>query len=801
MGQVCNKSPASTATRTDRATSTAVYVKRFWGDHWQLARRLTPPSQADLRRRSQDAGAAQGEVPLINATLRARSCEWVAWPTIGTATFKYHFAEKARPEDFDLAGVDPEVPSTRSEIIRPIDLVGWFGAIAELVDGSRAPYTNGRLHTNPSGESEQIVWVGTFTEHLFGVTAKNAQAQAQKADATGEITVVAHDLRYLLTRAFVTGAWYEQLVGGSTYAVEADRMPPLNRVYRSNRAGAGNRSEDRDAFSRTYLFGRGERWSVYDFLEYALYHHRLDAALTGEILEAAGRDAAFRVSPAFKLGGPAAEDLRYLEAAGNFEGRSLFSVVDALVPRNKGFGIVPVTDGAPDSPVELRIFSHLDQTVTGPAGEQLTGNPSRIEIQLDENETLDEVLVRESALAQYDAIKVLGAPMTVTATFAYVDDSAAAGWTEVLATDYLIATDGEGDDDPDRELAEADDEYRKADRFGGVFADFVVPDAWYADPQNGNGRLGEETKTLRPFLPRLSDYGGLQYAADFKTVVARAIADPRYRFQRETRLIGGIDYGTHELLDSSPEDVGQNYVPLFAWIGAIKTGTFLYYPVTLIPPTLTGDDAAVGADVQVLDAAFGIRVRFRQAPPHIVAAGEIADFNEGGGDPFSTQKECYALGPLRWQRIGWTGTVETEARLRVIRRISPPHKLSLERIKPIYVPHARFDYCVPGTVVHVELGHLSHIQVHNAVLRDDSALLCWIATLAASYYGRPRASVTLRRRDVTQRPEVGTMITTVSSVHRSQQVNAVVTSVQATYDPAGQMGVAIQTSSDELDFV
>ena len=782
MPQLANK-PVSNATAIKRPANTAVYVKRWWSDDWQLAKK---PAR---ERPPRDSAPPLQEVAPIQGVLRATGFIHAAWPQMGTATFKYHFGGEVRLED-----------ETAYRAIAAAHLTDWYVKIVRIVDDSKPTWTAAHAE---AARQEIVEWVGVFTEQSFQIQRKPSTT-GDRAEPSGDVEIIAYDLRALLARTYLTQAWWEIStpvdLDIGLLRRSADVIPPLNRVYGEDTLSTGNRS-DEHGMTGTYLFGGTARWSVKQFIDYCLSNYGLGTPAAAEVQIASGLDPSFKATPLFRLGGHAAAHLENLEAAGSFEGRSIHDVIDSLVPRNKGFGIAVESDGAGE--VVLNVYSVLDVLVTGEDARSLPANPNQVHLDLDADESLEDVLVRFSAEQRYDAVEVRGARITVTGTWSVGDGTVEAAWSSALAIEALTATGGAGDalsDAGKSTLAQADDRFRTADRYRAVFAELRVSDDWWEDGLVSDGRALESVgATLRPLVPLLDDEGRLEYInrrIPASGIVARRIADFYYVFRHLTRLDASRDYTIAGAPRVSPTGVEAAYLPLLAWIAVddqVDAGdpqTYSYYPLERIPGPVTGSTSQAddGANTYPLRRDLGIRAEFPDRL--ILAAAEAVAFG-------AVSSEEYAEPTLRWQRVGFTGTIETEFRVKVRAEIGGLHQVSLGRTKLIHVPSARFDYCAPGTVVDVRGGALKHLESSNAVLRDDSALLRWIAALARSYYGRPRSAVTLRRKDVSRRPQVGALLSSVSGVAQSQQIDTVITQVAVNYE-ANE--VTIQTSFNELDF-
>jgi hypothetical protein len=153
------------------------------------------------------------------------------------------------------------------------------------------------------------------------------------------------------------------------------------------------------------------------------------------------------------------------------------------------------------------------------------------------------------------------------------------------------------------------------------------------------------------------------------------------------------------------------------------------------------DNAGPRAHVMASDSEFGIRLR--TPANHIMALG-------WGG--VSDTAAAYD-----WQTMIFTGMFETDQVASVVVYLPAEGLGPMTRRKIIEVKDAQIWGILPGTVYDVQDGALVREPI-GVDARNNMAMIMKVADYAITWFGRPRASVTLEIRSVLGVHPVGSMI-------------------------------------------
>ncbi len=179
------------------------------------------------------------------------------------------------------------------------------------------------------------------------------------------------------------------------------------------------------------------------------------------------------------------------------------------------------------------------------------------------------------------------------------------------------------------------------------------------------------------------------------------------------------------------------------------------------------DSSYPDATVEMLPQEAAFAVRFR--PAHILARGS-----------WNADARSYWIPGYSWTDLLATIAVETDEHLQVVvERDGDVPDFPRELL--IDVPDAELWYAPQNTVVGLSpSGELQRIVAEHpphtgpAILRSDAAQLRIVAQLALQWYGRPRAAVSMTRRELTALAAPGTLITGIRHGSATHTVNSVV---------------------------
>jgi len=144
-----------------------------------------------------------------------------------------------------------------------------------------------------------------------------------------------------------------------------------------------------------------------------------------------------------------------------------------------------------------------------------------------------------------------------------------------------------------------------------------------------------------------------------------------------------------------------------------------------------------------------------------------------------------------YQDLLVTASYKTDQRLSVWYRMAAGDRTLLIR-----VPDAKLQYIVPQTITGVSGGVAALSD--GGIVRDDTERLQLIAALAAAWYGRPRAAVTLKFANAFKVAEIGQYLQSVASGASRQSVGTVITRQSWSFQKQ-TVTMTVDTSFYELD--
>ncbi|HEX8913191.1 MAG TPA: hypothetical protein VF796_12600 [Humisphaera sp.] len=542
----------------------------------------------------------------------------------------------------------------------------------------------------------------------------------------------------------------------------------FNERFQRGWREVGNRTKSRvtDGFRRSYQFGGRDpadgsthAWRVRDIAEYLLFWHAPDDmrwALTGQV------EALDALEP------PRVETA----------GRTVWDLLNQVIDRRRGVGFVVEPTGRQTPQGELvavRVFTVVDRPVAM-NGVTLPANPAQQAVALEPlGHLVDRPSVSVDELQRYGEVEVAGEPVVACFTVSFADGTLRKGWTDAAEVAYLK---GNAND------SRRHDEERGTDKFRHVFAKVLIPDATWAW-RAGDGQSRQRGTPLRNVHARVADNTAL---------LARGTPDTNYRTWGHT-LLRKIPLVKAEVDAADPDAHDPEYRDPIVLIHDPKANALKYVDYAAV-----ADD--VSASVRVLDREFGLEVR--ASPNHLLA-------KDHWPDP--------ALGMADGQ-VGQTGhrpthdyatliaTVAARQDNRFAARGRVPFAATSRRLT-INVPDAELWWVQEGTVL--DLLHGEPVRAPRpVVVRDDGDALVTVLAFALAWYGRPRASLRLPRKDLSNDLPVGTLVTRVAlwdapvaappgqaGAGSTREVNSVVTRVSWDFEARRTV---VETNFGELDF-
>lgn len=468
------------------------------------------------------------------------------------------------------------------------------------------------------------------------------------------------------------------------------------------------------------------------------------------------------------------DGLDWYDFTATTERRSVKSIVDEIIDRRRLVGYrIWAEESGTQLFVYVEVFSFADETIAlADSGKTITANPTQISLDSSGERVVTENVITRTIMHGADRIVVEGEYVTTTASFDFED--LGAGWTESQESDYLA-----GDADGPDEVANA--AARSRDELQDVFSRFVAVDDW--------DQVITKVDDSGEYYVAI-DYGQLpdtiedNEVAGLFSVNSAVIGDWWYTGKRFRRL----------LLLQDPETEGfRSPFVLFKEPGSSDPPIYRYAEHLSVGEEGAGNDRAFACSLSILDDGLGVRVRCNQAgAQQLIASGHFDDAaaTKPEHDPSEEGARAVAYDDMiTTASVAWDERCRAEV---VINNVTPG---AHERIRRIYVPDARLDFLLPGTIT--DLDESSElVESDGEVLRDDRSRLREIAAAAAEWYGSERNAIQVSYNSVKPIPsvEIGNLVSQADGV----SVNTPITGV--TYDLSNGR-TQIITSFADADFV
>jgi hypothetical protein len=474
-------------------------------------------------------------------------------------------------------------------------------------------------------------------------------------------------------------------------------------------------------------------------------------------------------------------------------GRTIWDILNEIIDRRRGIGftVEPEQAMAAGGKITLRIFSLVETPVslgpgvadgTGPAAPRvLPANSDQADIKLKSlSHLVGEPTLTYDIGQEYEYIRVRGSPVVATFTVSHRDGTLVRGWTDTIEAEYL-----KGDPVDSRKH----DLFRQRDRFRHVFGKFVLryPWNWTA----GNGDIARTGGTIVGVNPVVNPDGTVRGAT------AMNVNNPFFR-SWGLRLLNQLPLQLDVQQDPAHLDTFEpQYRDPFVIIWDEKRKA--YKPI----------DAPAGIDdlsasVRALDNELGLMIR--GSPNHLLAKNHWP--RSGIGVTAEQVGPTQHVPTHDWTEIIATVAMEQDEHLQVMQQV--PNSRVTGRILTIEAPDCQYWWVRIGTVTDLDSGGQPKRTTDNITVRDDSARLRAIAGLAAAWYGRHRASLTLPYKSIwLDAPPVGRLIpklhlwdTTAASGSNpanaaAKDVNSVISQVSFDFQ---QTQTVVEAGFGELDF-
>lgn len=417
---------------------------------------------------------------------------------------------------------------------------------------------------------------------------------------------------------------------------------------------------------------------------------------------------------------------------------------------------------------ELRIHSLSPTSATLGGGRTLSANTDLLTVACV-NSAHTSAVVRATATSAFHKVIARGSKRTSTATLK-VGDGLYKTWDTDQADAY---NDGATDD-----------------------ASYAAADSIERRRMNQTARARAELEDVfrRLIIKETDDYtlgGEFVFQTDDATP-ARHYAWPKsIEILPELPLQAGVDYGAANITTGlNLTKAGSYRLPLVAMKKPGTTGT-KRVDVTRIGSLgwLFGDDAdaAYSIDLILDEDGRGIRLNVVNAPQHAISGSEFT----GSGED--------TLKDTRWD----IGTTEATVCLLDDRftegKVEATNIGTADQVRTVILDCGegwRRDWLVKNTTVDIKKDFTLRKNTDSGFVRDDSAILASMATLAGLWYLVPRSLLTVNGTRPTAIPAVGQLVTTLNAgTGHEVAINTIVSQIVLRL-PIGESGPAPGPSYD-----
>lgn len=641
---------------------------------------------------------------------------------------------------------------------------------SRAADSTLATITRGSL----AGSYVKIVVSGLGT--WWGIIVDSTDARAGLLGGTiasGEENYTAFGLTWLLDQTPILKTFCRS----ASSTIEINRCIPFNggtdgNNRRDNRVAWKNYDSTNKVFTDRIRTASPAAWKASNAIEY-LFARFSPTNAAGSLLIP------------FALDSSALSFLDYEIGLVEYDGQTVWQIVNRLIDRRRGLGAHAIIDA---DTVKLVVWSQTASSISLPSGGTIPANPNTMTYDFDNAVNIKGASVSTTLVAKYDQVIVRGEragsvfsvrPETNVEPDWLPSDQTKYDQGASLKTGYTPLSDAD-------KLA-ANNDVRASDPLARVYS-------WWRPKKTWNGRSATDPSTgTAPFAFPAIDADGYD-----DTATAAVVQLSGLRVQPFIPLRQGVNYSTSPITretDASDESETE-YLPPILLLKApvIRTSSSdagwihcerLNQSVSASSSTRPFD---YSVDLSVRDDHPGLILRTVGQPQHYLAKDLFVPVLSGetlSGDAFNSTDWIATVYMLQDQycRAQWPEAASLP---------------SLDLIRPLslQVAGAHFDYVVPGTIVAVDAGELQKTALGGFV-RDDRQKLRDIARLAYAWHGQTRRILNLSFRGITSGFSVGHLITSIGTGGFAETINTAITSI--TYDLQGG-STQLHTQFGELDF-
>ena len=625
-----------------------------------------------------------------------------AGPGIGNATFSYRYGAAISHPDVVTDTVYPPLAS----------YMDYFVQIRTRI-----------------ANAQTVWWTGVITAEDFDVLGASAGGQPE-----GTQTITARELGHLLDREYLLTGHYKQIDGEGYDYVELGVLPTFNLNGLGGRTLKGNRSATRATdFDEVtdpdcYAFSEdGSSWTNLNIVEY-LMANKMPSAFSAVTVQVTGQTA----------------PLAYMVDVHDFNGMTLWAVLDKLIPSSRGFGwqLLVGYDGV----LSLCVYSLLGQALASGAY-VMPANPCLVSFNLDTDARLDKASISIDRQTRFERFVVTGERLKTCCTLSIEDGSLEPAWT--LYDD--VTTDAEEykyamlPDMADTSDAELNDEERKRDAFERVFQLFRVPRDfdWTVWDRSQVDPAVEDKLNICPTVLQTG-------------TVDATTAAPCSLF--------GKGFGRFLPFEKDADASGAEpeYRPLLALVKSDAT--------YIQADGITDNPMAVKPGDQELSVEVSPTIG------HVLGKNHIDEFY-GAEVPVDSLVDP----DFDYEDMLFTVLIPTDQVAHVEERTIFYSTVPSPRTLRLHVPGVELWYVVEGTVTGVADGVLVKELINYGLVRDDTAYLRAVAALAKAWYGQTRSAISATWKRIASPAPIGAYIVDASTSWQREPVGTTISEMSCDF--------------------
>ncbi len=548
---------------------------------------------------------------------------------------------------------------------------------------------------------------------------------------------------------------------------------PQSDDKRKNRVAWKNYDDDAKCFTDRSQTTAPKAWTAANAIEYLLTNF-------------APKDSTGATLLPFALHSSALSYLDYELGLIQYEGKTLWQIINSLVDRRRGLGWHLIVESGT---LKIVVWSQNQTDITLPSGSTIPANANQRTYNFETNVNIKDATVSTSLMTRYDQVIVrgerAGSVFSIRPQTNFEKD-----WTDAEKDKYNKSaselTGYSSLSDADKEAANND--FRSQDNMARVFS-------WWRPKASWNGRSATHpVNASAPYaLPKIDDDGYL-ITPDEPAPIQRA----GLRIQPYVPMRQNVDYTKPIVPELENDDADDtDYLPpmVFFQLQALRSGStdegWLHAERLnqSIESNSPKRQQTYSIDIAVREDAPGLIFKVVGRPQHYIAQ----DLYTSNGS-FENIASGEGINSDKW--LATVYMTQDNFCFGVYPEKDDLPSLDLVRPLMLHLPGAHCDWLVAGTVVGVVAGELKK-TLNGGFLRDDRPKCRDLARLAFEWYGKQRRILNLSFSGITTGFSIGELITSIGSGATLETINTCITSV--TYDLIGNR-TTLHTQFGEMDF-